>query len=647
MAADGSIHPSRSVRFASTNDLHSPNSPPSSALFSYDVSDESADEGDALSGTGNRKGEASASGKRFQSSGGGGGVTTLGLKSTTSSKEAQYDADSDELGDEDLDALSVSAATLNQNPSSRGDRIPLPAALSRHSTDGITEGLVEIRNQLRDIELPDWLRRGAGVFEATVNMANSILGAGVVGLPYSLRTSGFVAGLGLLAGLALLTDWTIRLIVLNAKLSGRTTYIDIMQHCFGNHGRAAVSLFQFAFAFGGMCAFCVVIGDTIPSVLKQLLPFLADSFLTGRMFIITICTLGISYPLSLYRDIESLSRASAVALFSMVLIIVAVIVRGPAMPPELKGDPAQRFTIIAPSGIVRSIAVISFAFVCHHNSLLIYGSLKEPSMDKFQRVTHYSTAIAASAAIAMSIAGYWSFTDKTLSNVLNNFPHEDTMVNVARFLFGVNMFTTLPLEAFVAREVLETYFFAGEFDQTRHIIFTSALVVSAMIVSLSTCDLGIVLELTGGLSATTLAFIFPSICFLKLANDSSSSARVDRVVPELTSESNTTSRGRTSRRSGGDGENEESEDEDAQLSDLEGEAGMNEADLTVDEMELPLRPGARARQRPPGSQKRPWWASTKPLAVVTALFGLAVLVISVLQALGDAAEGRAGAVHQC
>jgi len=33
-----------------------------------------------------------------------------------------------------------------------------------------------------------------------------------------------------------------------------------------------------------------------------------------------------------------------------------------------------------------------------------------------------------------------------------------------------------------------------------------------------TCDLGVMLEITGGVSATTLAFIFPTVCYLKLAN---------------------------------------------------------------------------------------------------------------------------------
>lgn len=71
------------------------------------------------------------------------------------------------------------------------------------------------------------------------------------GLPYALSQAGFFVGLFLLVLLCGITDWTIRLIVINAKLSGRSSYIEIMNHCFGSSGRAAVSFFQFSFAFGG------------------------------------------------------------------------------------------------------------------------------------------------------------------------------------------------------------------------------------------------------------------------------------------------------------------------------------------------------------------------------------------------------------
>lgn len=153
-----------------------------------------------------------------------------------------------------------------------------------------------------------------------------------------------------------------------------------------------------------------------------------------------------------------------------------------------------------------------------HNSLLIYGSLKTPTIDRFTRVTHFSTAISMVACLAMALAGFLTFGDKTQGNVLNNFPTHNLMVNIARLCFGLNMLTTLPLECFVCREVMTNYYFPHEpWHPNRHLIFTTALVVSAMTLALLTCDLGAVFELIGATSAAALAYILPPICYLKLS----------------------------------------------------------------------------------------------------------------------------------
>ncbi|KNZ80556.1 Vacuolar amino acid transporter 2 [Termitomyces sp. J132] len=351
-------------------------------------------------------------------------------------------------------------------------------------------------------------------------MANSILGAGIIGLPYAVSQAGFFTGLLLLTVLCAVTDWTIRLIVINAKLCGRHSYIEIMDHCFGSSGRAAVSFFQFAFAFGGMCAFGIIIGDTIPHVIRSIFPNLSTipvlKLFTNRQFIIALCTACVSYPLSLYRDIHKLARASGIALVGMVIIVVSVIIEGPHTSPELRGDPSKRFTIIQP-GMFQAIGVISFAFVCHHNTLLIYGSLRTPTLDRFAKVTHISTFISLVCCTTLAVSAYMVFTNKTQGNILNNFASNDTLINVARFCFGLNMFTTLPLELFVCREVIENYFFSHDaFNQQRHIFFTTTILFASLIVALITCDLGVMLEITGGVSATALAYIFPAACYFKL-----------------------------------------------------------------------------------------------------------------------------------
>ena len=219
------------------------------------------------------------------------------------------------------------------------------------------------------------------------------------------------------------------------------------------------------------------------------------------------------------------------------------------------------------------------------------------------------------------------------------------------------MLTTLPLECFVCREVLETYFFAGEFDRNRHLIFTSSLVVTAMIISLLTCDLGVVLELTGGLSATALAFIFPSLCYLKLTSETgkrvptadlphltssswrdhgqSTDSNAARPAHERSEEENEalidqangpTDRGQNAIRTNEyDGGEEEEPPTLDRLERMEGGRtahgnGSTRDSVDVEDVELPLRPGASVRFRPAAANRK-WWQSTRPLSVACAIFG--------------------------
>ncbi|KAH9485392.1 Vacuolar amino acid transporter 2 [Psilocybe cubensis] len=358
------------------------------------------------------------------------------LRSTTSSREIrtsfQFEQDSDELDDDSVTELNRSRIGPNgvhdrRMPllvglfDSSASRRSLDASLPLHSANA--NGIVTIGEDTVDLdELAAKRTAGGGLIDSVANMANSILGAepSRPGLPYAIRQAGFFAGLTLLIALSVVTDWTIRLIVINAKLSGGHSYIDIMSHCFGSSGRAAVSFFQFAFAFGGkslssaanslnsltlppgMCAFGIIIGDTIPQVLRFVFPTLQTipvlKLFANRQFIIAFCTICFSYPLSLYRDIHKLARASGLALVGMLIIVCSVFIEGPHVPQELKGSQEGKFSIIEP-GIFQAIGVISFAFV-----------------------------------------------------------------------------------------------------------------------ALITCDLGVMLEITGGVSATTLAFIFPAACYIKLVD---------------------------------------------------------------------------------------------------------------------------------
>lgn len=105
----------------------------------------------------------------------------------------------------------------------------------------------------------------------------------------------------------------------------------------------------------------------------QSMPFLW--LLTDRRAIIVMFVLGISYPLSLYRDIakvccfvrpqincvlttSQLAKASALALISMLVILITVISQSVRLSPQEKGDISN--SLFINSGVFQAIGVISF-----------------------------------------------------------------------------------------------------------------------------------------------------------------------------------------------------------------------------------------------------------------------------------------------
>lgn len=154
-------------------------------------------------------------------------------------------------------------------------------------------------------------RPKSGLRMAFMNMANSIIGAGIIGQPYAFRQAGLVAGTVLLVVLTVVVDWTICLIVVNSKLSGASSFQGTVERCFGRPGLVAISVAQWVFAFGGMVAFGVIVGDSIPHVLRAVWPGLKEmpvlGVLADRRVVIAVFTMGVSYPLALYRDIAKVS----------------------------------------------------------------------------------------------------------------------------------------------------------------------------------------------------------------------------------------------------------------------------------------------------------------------------------------------------
>ncbi|XP_046903294.1 putative sodium-coupled neutral amino acid transporter 11 [Hypomesus transpacificus] len=364
---------------------------------------------------------------------------------------------------------------------------------------------------------------------ASFNFINSIIGSGTTGLPYALNQAGLPLGLLLLVMVAFITDFSIILLIKGGNLSGTRSYQSLVQSTFGFPGFIVLSALQFLYPFIAMVSYNIITGDTLTKVFLRIPGVGPGHILAERHFVILVSTLFFTLPLSLYRNISKLGKVSLLSMVLTLAILITVIIRAATLGPQIA--PTEDSWGFARWNAVQAVGVMSFAFICHHNSFLIYGSLEEPSLATWSRVTHVSVGSALVVSALFATAGYATFTGYTQGDVFENYCRNDNLATFGRFCYGVSIITTFPLECFVTREVVSNVFSSGPLSTPAHFAVTFLIISVCTAISLAYDCLGFVLELNGVLSATPLIFIIPSACFLKLS--SSRWFQGENLVPSI------------------------------------------------------------------------------------------------------------------
>ncbi|XP_047628719.1 putative sodium-coupled neutral amino acid transporter 11 isoform X3 [Phacochoerus africanus] len=302
-------------------------------------------------------------------------------------------------------------------------------------------------------------RQSAAVF----NVVNSIIGSGIIGLPYSMKQAGFPLGILLLFWVSYVTDFSLVLLIKGGALSGTDTYQSLVNKTFGFPGYLLLSVLQFSYPFIAMISYNIVTGDTLSKVFQRIPGVDPENLLIGRHFIIVLSTIAFTLPLSLYRDIAKLGKISLISTVLTTLILGIVMTRVVSLGPHI--PKTEDAWIFAKPNAIQAVGVMSF------------GDLFE------------------------------------------NYCRNDDLVTFGRFCYGITVILTYPIECFVTREVIANVFFSGNLSSVLHIIITVAIITVATLVSLLVDCLGIVLELNGVLCAAPLIFIIPSACYLKLSEE--------------------------------------------------------------------------------------------------------------------------------
>jgi sodium-coupled neutral amino acid transporter 11 len=103
------------------------------------------------------------------------------------------------------------------------------------------------------------------------------------------------------------------------------------------------------------------------------------------------------------------------------------------------------------------------------------------------------------------------------TNILNSFPKSHPVISAARLLFAIDLILTYPLGLYVCRDTIEKACFSSRpYSCVRHFSITIFLVFTTSTVASLTCDLGVLMEIIGGISSSMLAFVVPAAFWIQV-----------------------------------------------------------------------------------------------------------------------------------
>jgi amino acid permease len=389
---------------------------------------------------------------------------------------------------------------------------------------------------------------------SVINLANTILGAGLLAMPSALSKMGIFLGIFVIAWAGATAGFGLYLQTRCARYidRGHVSFATLSQMTYPNLS----IIFDAAIAikcFGVAVSYLIIIGDLMPGVVRGFAPGAADiTFLVDRQFWITAFML-IVIPLSFLRRLDSLKYTSVIALFSIAYLVILVVAH------FLKGDTlADRGTVrvfqwAGPVSALAAFPVIVFAYTCHQNMFSILNEIADNSHFQTTSVIFASIGGACALYILTGITGYLSYGDNIHGNIVSMYPTAAAST-IGRLAIVILVMFSYPLQIHPCRASIDACLKwrpgrlgnkqseAGspsrntlinntpkpggpkstEMSDLKFAVISTVLIIFSFITAMTVSSLEKVLAYVGSTGSTTISFILPGLFYYKISDPESS-----------------------------------------------------------------------------------------------------------------------------
>jgi len=386
-------------------------------------------------------------------------------------------------------------------------------------------------------------------FSASVlSLIKTIIGAGMLALPWAFGQTGLLLGSAALWLCALLQMFTCHLLsVCVSKLRSTMpagqpcTFAVLADHSFGGNAlaRVAVEACIALGCFGFATSYLIVMGGLCPQIAGYM-GAAEHSMMASRHFWISLIGFGILLPLCCTERLEALRFSSLVGVAGVLGVVVITcgfalgvlpLPSAPAMPITFLPSMRPPYTSIA--GMTEDVPIYAFAFSCAQNLPALIDEL-----DASLATTDSLVVIAVVTSALMYHATAWcgasAFGASVDSNLLRAFPVVAESASgklavlagmLARAAIVFNVGAGFPLYMHPCRTSCSSILFGkppSEVGFVRWAVITGGLFLSSWGIAMAVGSLDTVMAFVGSTSTMAMNYLLPALFYLALGRSAAS-----------------------------------------------------------------------------------------------------------------------------
>ncbi|XP_019951673.2 sodium-coupled neutral amino acid transporter 3-like [Paralichthys olivaceus] len=393
----------------------------------------------------------------------------------------------------------------------------------------------------KDIRFTDF--EGKTSFGMSVfNLSNAIMGSGILGLAFAMSNTGIVLFIVLLLCIAILSAYSIHLLLRSAGVVGIRAYEQLGNRAFGPVGKMLAACVITIHNIGAMSSYLFIIKSELPLVIQA---FLDSEENTGEWYmngnyLIIIVSVSIILPLALMKQLGYLGYTSGFSLSCMVFFLISVIYKKFNILCPLESEDQLNETLFADnhaamnetgdiceakmftinSQTAYTVPILAFAFVCHPEVLPIYTELRDATKKRMQGVANISILAMFVMYLLTALFGYLTFYGGVESELLHTYSRlgfRDVLILCVRLAVLVAVTLTVPVVLFpIRRALLQILCPDKPFHWVRHIAIAFCLIFVVNLLVIFVPSIRDIFGIIGATSAPTLIFILPGIFYVRI-----------------------------------------------------------------------------------------------------------------------------------